>query len=215
VYYCPAQFVRCVVVRDYRTMKSSSSKRVKGSRKNKTQAFSKAMSNAGDVIVKRLTLPALTLATGAGTSIPVTVYKSGDVQSVSATEWASFAARYQQFRVRAIRVRGKATQPVQLATVAHSTLYQGDFIGSSTPSTAVQIFSDEHVKETATYKDFTYVATWSRNPNAKLWNPTASTPASANQFAIAVASPATPALTTATTYYAVTEEWEVEFRGSQ
>jgi hypothetical protein len=196
-------------------MKSSSQKRVKGPRKNKTQAFSKAMSNAGDTIVKRLTLPALILATGAGTAIPVTEYKSGDVQSVSATEWASFAARYQQFRVRAIRVRGKATQPVQLATVAHSTLYQGDYIGSSAPATAVQIFSDENVKETATYKDFTYVATWSRNPNARLWNPTASTPPSANQFSIAVASPATPALTTATTYYAVTEEWEVEFRGSQ
>jgi hypothetical protein len=197
-------------------MKTSQQRRVKGTRKNKSfKPFSMAMSNAGDSIIKRLTLPALTLATGAGTSIPVTEYKSGDVQSVSASEWASFAARYQQFRVRAIRIRGKATQPVQLATVAHSVLYMGDYIGSAAPASSTQVFSDENVKEIATYKDFVYVATWSRNPNAKLWNPTASTPASANMFSIAVASPATPPLTTATTYYAVTEEWEVEFRGSQ
>lgn len=186
--------------------------RVRGSRKN-PNAF-RGLSTAGDVIVKRITQTALVLATGAGTAIPVTSYSSTDCQTGGA-EFTSFASRYQQYRVRAIRVRGKATQPVQLATVTHSTLYQGDYIGASGPASAAQVFSDENVRETATYRDFTYVATWSRNPNALLWNPSNAAVPLANRFAVVVASPATPALTTATTYYGVTIEWEVEFRGSQ
>jgi hypothetical protein len=102
-----------------------------------------------------------------------------------------------------------------LATVAHSILYQGDFIGASVPGSAAQLLSDERVKESATYKDFMYMATWSSNPNAKLWNPVSAGIPVANVFGIAVGSPAAPALTTATTYYAVVIEWEVELRGSQ
>jgi hypothetical protein len=174
-----------------------------------------AFSNAGDQIVKRLSYEPLTLATGAGTVIAVTPLTSGYVQSFPATEWASFAARYQQYRVRAIRVLAKATQPVQSATLTHSNLYRGDYIGASIPGTAAQVLSDENVKVNATCKDFLDIVTWSRNPNAKLWNPTSAVIPSANQFAWVCASTTTPPLTTATTYYAYTAEWEVEFRGSQ
>jgi hypothetical protein len=193
--------------------RSKSNKGRRTQRKNAPGAFS--ISGAGDQIVKRLTLTGQVLASGAGTVLPVTEYKTADVQSASAAEWASFAARYQQYRIRAIRVRGKAVLPVQSATAAHSVLYMGDYIGSSTPATAAQVYSDENVREVTTNKDFSYVATWRKNPNAKLWNPTASTIPSANEFSIVVASPATPPVTTATTYYAITEEWEVEFKGSQ
>lgn len=164
--------------------------------------------------MKRCTETALILATGGGTAIPVTSYSTTDVQTASA-EFTSFASRYQQYRVRAIRVRGKAVQPIQTATVAHSTLYMGDYIGASGPASAAQVFSDERVKETSTCRDFSYVVTWSRNPNASLWNPTNAAIPLANRYAVVVASPATPPLTTATTYYGVTIEWEVEFRGSQ
>jgi len=185
-----------------------------GSSKNKPhRAFS--IEKAGDQIVKRMTLPAQSLATGAGTAVPVTAYSSGLVQSSPATEWASFAARYQQYRVRAIRVTGKATQPVQTATVTHSVLYRGDYIGVSVPTTAAQVLSDENVRTCATDKDFRDVVTWKRNPNAKLWAPTSAPIPPANQFAWVCASATTPALTTATTYYATVVEWEVEFRGSQ
>jgi len=190
------------------------SKKSGGNRRNKPNR-ALAITSAGDQIVKRMTLSGGVLATGAGTSIPVTNVKSSDVQSVSAAEWASFAARYQQYRIRAIRVSGKAINPVQSATVAHSILFRGDYIGSSAPSTAAQVLSDEKVKEVATCRDFLDVVTWARNPNARLWNPTASTIPSANNFAWTAASPATPPLTTGTTYYAYSIEWEVEFRGSQ
>jgi hypothetical protein len=201
-------------------MKSSKKARSSaGSRKNRTAgSFGRALSNAGDIIVKRCTLSGQVLATGAGTVIPVTSFTSSQVESGPAVEFASFASRYQQYRVRAIRVRGKATQPTQSnesAIIAHSTLYQGDYIGSAAPGSSAQVFSDERVKETATCKDFSYVATWSRNPNAMLWNPTSAAIPSANQFAIVVASPTAPAMTSGVTYYAVTVEWEVEFRGSQ
>jgi hypothetical protein len=182
-------------------------------RNNPVGAF--AISNAGDQIVKRMILNYGALATGAGTVLPVTLIRSQDVQTNPATEWASFAARYQQYRIRALRVTGKATQPVQTATVSHSVFYRGDFIGASPPSTSAQVLSDENVKMVGTDKDFLDIVTWARNPNAKLWNPTSTYIPTANSFGWCGASPTTPALTTATTYYALTVEWEVEFRGSQ
>jgi len=174
-----------------------------------------AITDAGDQIVKRLTLPGTVLATGASTVIPVTVITTGEVQSVPATEWASFAARYQQYRVRAIRVRGEATQPVQSATISHSALARGDYLGNAVPATAAQVLSDESVRICSTHKSFTDVVTWKRNPNAKLWAQTNAAIPAANQFAWVCASMAPPFMTTATTYYAVVVEWEVEFRGSQ
>jgi hypothetical protein len=183
------------------------------SRRNKAMgAFD--ISSAGDQVVKRMTFSS-SLQTGAGTSIPVTDFTSGFVQSLPATEWASFAARYQQYRVRALRVTGKAIQPIQTATITHSALYRGDFIGASGPGSAAQVLADENVKEVCTNKDFVDIVTWSKNPNAKLWNPTTAVIPSANLFAWVTASPASPVLTTATTYYALIIEWEVEFRGSQ
>jgi hypothetical protein len=173
------------------------------------------VTNAGDQIVKRFTFPNKVLATGAGTAIPLTSVFSDDCEGDPATEWASFAARYQQYRIRAIRVTGKATQPVQSATLTHSVLYRGDYIGASTPASNVQVLSDENVKLVGTDRDFLDIVTWSRNPNAKLWNPTSGSLPAANRFAWVCASATTPALTTATTYYALVVEWEVEFRGSQ
>jgi len=175
----------------------------------------RSIESAGDQIVKRMTYPGETLATGAGTGIAVTSFSSGTVQSLPATEWASFAARYQQYRVRALRVRGKAINPIQDATHTHGVLVRGDFIGSSGPATGAQVLSDENAKEACTCKDFEDLVTWQRNPNARLWNPTSAVVPAANTFSWVCATIATPALTTATTYYAVVLEWEVEFRGSQ
>jgi hypothetical protein len=195
--------------RTYRLMKRQVQTR--GKSINRRAAFS--FDNAGDQIVKRFSLPNGVLATGAGTVIPVTTVPSGQVST--ATEWASFAARYQQYRVRAIRVTGKATQPVQTATILHGAFYRGDFIGASVPATLAQVLSDENVKVSATDSSFRDVVTWNRNPNARLWNPTTAAIPAVNEFSWCCASASSPALTTATTYYAIVQEWEVEFRGSQ
>jgi len=183
--------------------------------RRRRQGVAFSIESAGDQIVKRMTLAGQTFATGAGTVLPIQAYTSAEVQSLPATEWASFAARYQQYRVRAIRIRGKAVNPVQSATITHGVLYRGDYIGASAPASAAQVLSDENVQEVATCKDYSDVVTWVRNPNAKLWNPTSAAIPVANTFAWVAASATTPALTTATTYYALVVEWEVEFRGSQ
>jgi hypothetical protein len=192
----------------------SSTKRLKG-RRQKTPVGAFSMSNAGDQIVKRMSSSNSVLATGAGTVIAVTSVSSTNCQVIPAAEWASFAARYQQYRVRAMRITGKATQPVQSATLSHSVLYRGDTIGSSTPATLAQVLSDENVKTVTTCRDFRDIVTWKRNPNAKLWNPTSAAIPVQNTFEWVCASASTPALTTATTYYALVVEWEVEFKGSQ
>jgi hypothetical protein len=190
-------------------------KQLKKRGSNRPPSFAAIGKDSGDCIVKRFTFPGNALATNAGTTIPITTVKASSVQAFPATEWASFASRYQQYRVRAIRVSGKATQPVQTAAIAHSVLYRGDYLGSATPGTAAQVLSDEEVKFNATCKDFDDVVTWKRNPNARLWNPTSAAVPTVNDYGWVCASPSMPALTTATTYYAYVVEWEVEFRGSQ
>jgi len=196
-------------------MLRSKSTKKKGGRRGSRIPRPFTARDEGDQIVKRMTLGGLFLATGAGTNIAVSSVNTGNVQSLPAAEWASFAARYQQYRVRAIRVIGKAVQPVQTAAITHSVLYRGDFIGTATPATPVQVLSDERVKMCGTDRDFTDVVTWKRNPNARLWAVTSAIIPAANTYSWVSASPTVPALTTATTYYALTYEWEVEFRGSQ
>jgi hypothetical protein len=192
--------------------KSQKHKNTSGEVYNRRAAF--VIRNAGDQIVKRITFPNSTLATGAGTTIPITSISSSVAES-SGTEFASFAARYQQYRVRAIRVTGKATQPIQTATVTHSSLYRGDHIGSSAPVSAAQVLSDENVKICSTHQSFVDIVTWARNPNARLWNPTSAALPVANAFSWSAVSADVPLLLTATTYYALSAEFEVEFRGSQ
>ncbi len=189
----------------------------RGGRRRRTSPNTRSgfSNSAGDIIRKRLTYTGTILATGAGTSIPITGLPSGAVQSLPALEWASFSARYQQYRVRAIRVTGLATNPVQSATITHSSLYRGDYLGVSAPSTSAEVFADENVKTCTTHTSFQDVVNWNRNPNAKLWNPTSATIPIANDFSWVAASATVPALTTGTTYYSLTIEWDVEFRGSQ
>ncbi len=182
--------------------------------RKKSQSGPFAFASGGDRVVKRLTY-AGNLATGGGTSIAITSYTSGQVQSLPASEWASFAARYQQYRVRAIRVTGRAVQPSQTATITHGILYRGEYDNGAVPATVAAVVSDGGMKSNATHKDFVSTITWRGTPNAKLWNPTSAIVPTANQFAFVCASAASPALTTATNYYAVVVEWEVEFQGSQ
>lgn len=198
------------LIRTTRLKNMKTNRRKGGKRRQNTRIMA-----AGDIILKRFSLEGSVLGTGAGTGIAIDTFTSGYVQSAPATEWASFAARYQQYRVREIRLSLRAVNPVQSATVAHSQIYLADHLGSSVPSTPAQLLSDENVRSSPTWKDITYMTTWARNPNARLWNPTSAVIPTANQFAVSVGSASLPVLTTATTYFAVVVEWLVELRGSQ
>jgi len=197
--------------------KGKTNKKVSRSRKTGMSAA------PGDQIVKKLTSPSAVVSTNAGAIILLsTAVTSSQVQTLPATEWASFAARYQQFRVRQVRVRMMPVFPVNngVAGIAnntgHSQLYVADYIGASVPASAAQVLSDERCAVVSTAKGFTFAATWNKNPNAKLWNPTGAAIPAANLYGIAWASNAVATLMTASVaYFAYDVEWIVEFRGSQ
>jgi len=162
-----------------------------------------------------MSFPVGTISSSAGGAIAVdTALSSSYVQSAAATQWASFAARYQQYRVRAVKVTFKAKNPVQSATVIHGNIFFSDFIGSSTPSSAAQVLADERAKVFDTYSDIMYEADWSRNPNSRLWNPTSAAVPTANLFGVAFAS-GPGALSVSIGYFECTVEWLVELRGAQ
>jgi hypothetical protein len=175
--------------------------------------MSKHLAYQGDVITKRLTFNGAYSTSGASI-LGVQLISSSSVESDPAAEWASFAARYQQYRVKALSVTfvmsGQCTPYVV-----------SDYIGTSTPSSAAQIISDERCV-VRSYQGiqggtmFVFETDWNRNPNAKLWNPTSASLPSANTYGIAFAShPQAVAPGGSTLIFQTTTAWLVEFRGSQ
>jgi hypothetical protein len=166
-----------------------------------------------------MTYPSAMNSNGAGSVVVSATLTSGLVQSEPATEWASFAARYQQYRVRSIKLSYTPTFTVNTgltATTGGSQLFVSDFIGTSVPGSALQVLSDEGVKIFSTLKSFQFMTNGRRNPNAGLWNPTSAVIPGANVFGIAFASnPTTPTLPFTVTIGLLVFEWVVEFRGSQ
>jgi hypothetical protein len=189
----------------------------KTSRGNKSRtAGARKAPGPGDVIVKRMTYPGPRISSTAGNVIAVDASTTAAaVQSLAATEWSSFAARYQQYRVRAVILHLEPCQTVTTTAVVHGAVYLADFIGASSPGSAAQVLSDERGLIVSTSRPIRFRADWSRNPNAKLWNPTSSALPVANSYGVCFASNANSALTASTPYFSVTIEWEVEFRGSQ
>jgi len=174
----------------------------------------------GDVVTKRMTYPGGFISSnGANVIVVTTVATAADVQSLPASEWASFAARYQQYRVKSVRAILEPLYPGSStptnASTGHNALYVADYIGTAAPGTAAQVLSDEGAVVINTSRKVDFKTTWARNPNARLWNPTSAALPAANSYAIAVASNTALALVASTDYFTVTMEWEVEFRGSQ
>jgi hypothetical protein len=168
---------------------------------------------AGDMITKRLTYSNVLSSNGAA-AIPVTTYTTASVQSIPAAEWASFAARYQQFRVRAISLTLMPYNNYNTASAGYMVcLAIGDYLGSSVPGSNTQLISDENTVFRIADKVIVHTVTWARNPNAKLWNPTSAALPTANNYAIAVAS--LNAINSSTGYFTYVVEWDVEFRGAQ
>jgi len=183
---------------------------------------------AGDQIIKKLTLPGITLTTGVAGTFPLTTITAAEVQSVPATEWTSFATRYQQFRVRKIRIRlfpmQKYFTDVAVGTSGPTSGYiatcvASDFIGSASPVSATQCLSDEGSRQFSQIDRFAMTCDWSRNPNARLWNPTSAALPTANSYGIALACISAffnqGAIVNGSVLFTGNVEWEVEFRGSQ
>jgi hypothetical protein len=177
--------------------------------------INRTLAPKGDVITKRLTTTN-TLSTNGGGVIPVTSYTAGQVQSDPASEWASFAARYQQFRVKGISITLMPyyTEYYYLVGIFCPNLAIGDYLGTSAPASFTQVLSDENTVLRNGNHVFTHAITWARNPNAKLWNPTSAALPAANNYAICLASLNNLGADTFT-LFSVVIEWDVEFRGAQ
>jgi len=181
--------------------------------KNKMSSLFSTMSlqKSGDTIRKRLTYSADITSSGGG-AISVASLDTNLTQST--TEFSSFSARYQAYRVVAMKARFIALHPTVDATAnIHGTLVVGDSLVGNTPGNAGQLLSDERSSIYPTWKSVTAFADWNLNPNAKLWDSTGSNIPTANRFAINYGSPST--LTNGITYYHLVIEFIVEFRGSQ
>lgn len=198
-------------------MKKSASK-TKNPKTNQLDPFlrNSRVGPLGDIVTKRLTLlNGTNLATNGSGFVPVTNYAAGDCQS--ATEWSSFAARYQQFRVKALRITLTPLFPKSQfgSSGPHLTMVASDASGGSYPSTPSQVFSDERARLFSTDTRIVFETTWSRNPNASLWNVTSGAMPIANNYSVAVASSAQVATSLTSNIMSVSEEWIVEFKGSQ
>jgi hypothetical protein len=180
------------------------------------------ISSEGDIIVKKLTYNVQYLLNGAGV-LPVTTINTAQVESDPASEWSSFAARYQQYRVKALSLTGYFVMPngSSIGNPNGSPIVLCDYLGSSAPSSATQIVSDERseIRGIASVNGslmFVFETDWFRNPNAKLWNPTSAATPTANSYGIAFAShPQAVDGTTNAVSIVGTVCWLVEFRGSQ
>jgi hypothetical protein len=97
-----------------------------------------------------------------------------------------------------------------------TTMYFADFIGTSLPTSAAQVLSDERCRIVSIGDKVVITSTWLRNPNAKLWAPTSAAVPAANSYGVAFASATNAGILTALAdYYTITVLFDVELRGSQ
>lgn len=151
------------------------------------------------------------LGSGAGTSLPVTPYYSNSV--TSCIEWGSYAARFQEFRVKAVHIRAIPKFPQAYSGVAHSVVAWAHQENNTSAITAASILAADGVRVGSTTKAIVLTTTWSENNNAKLWTAIATTLPAANVFGMVIGSPSTAsAITTGSTFYNVIDSYDVEFR---
>jgi len=171
---------------------------------------------------ERVTLPT-TLSTSAGGFIPATQITSDGCRG--ATEWASFAARYTQFRVKSMRIRlipiVDATTAVTAgggAVTPHPTglcfaqyaegLGYGNYAGVYAGAGAKLFNGSERIIE--------YAFDWRGNPDAKLFSATNAAIPTSQIFGVQFQdSGVAPASAVSTVYYRLYTDWEVEFKFSQ
>jgi hypothetical protein len=191
----------------------------KGNPSSPTKSPGPRMFGAGDIIVKRFTNGSVISTNASGFIALTTTWKASLVQSQPASEWASFAARYQQYRVRQLKVIGDPAVVVNFyngsAVESIGQIWLGGFIGASAPTSAVQVLSDERSLVQSASKRFVFTVTWKDNPNAKLWNPTSAAVPTANDYGIAIASNTNVSMLASQEVYSLTFLWDVELRGSQ
>jgi hypothetical protein len=137
------------------------------------------------------------------------------------TEFASYAARYSEYRIKRMRMHFIATHPTNVPTATDTADHGAIFVGQSEQGPVVgsgqQVMSLFKRQVHPTSQSFIFHSDWSQNPNAKLWNAVGAIVVAANNFSIQWGTPAfaNNAVVASTDYYSCFLEWDVEFRGQQ
>jgi hypothetical protein len=184
--------------------------------KRVTERIPRSLNPSTDVITKRFTIGNQTITTSAFAIVNVTTnVQSDQCSQFPSTEWASYAARYQQYRVKSFKVTFFPTQVVNtIATNFIGVLYTSKFISTNIPTSAAMIIADNESRCFSTNKQFSYTCTWDRNPNAKLWSPTNAAIAADRRYGIAWCSNTNVNILQANSIlFVYNQEFEVELEG--
>jgi hypothetical protein len=180
--------------------------------------FSKGITkgiSTGDLINKRCTSGFKTISSTAGGGILLGQLLSSDVNTY--TEFASMAARYQLYRVKKLRATFLPRYNTFYAAVTEP---QGVFCISDTklgilPSNSNQVLADEGAVVMPQGKEFSYEASWTSNPNAKLWTTTNSTILVSNTYGMNFISAQSDFIPVSSVVYDYYVEAQVEFMSAQ
>jgi hypothetical protein len=127
------------------------------------------------VLVKMVFANQVLTTTAFGVINTTTTLQSDQCSQFPSGSWASYAARFGQYRVHSMAMHLHPTLPVNSTSAAAgqiSSMHFSDFISTYIPTTAAGIVGDSSWREFSTGKPITFRANWARNPNAKLWSPT-------------------------------------------
>jgi len=153
-------------------MIASAPHRRKGGKKTKggiQRDFAKKASSSRPETDRRV-LTAYVTQTGATGTVVGLQFSSSGVSS--ATEFASLAARYQEYRVMAMRVKWRARfgQANESCAVLETGMPVGCVFTNTAPTTVAGIFAGDGFRQCSRIdKSLDMEVDWSMNPNAKLW----------------------------------------------
>jgi len=170
---------------------------------------------ANQTIQVRLSFP-FTLSTSAAGIINPTAFGSSNAQSDPATGFTSYAARFNNYRVLAIRFQ---LQPLfnfasdSALTSALGQLYLCEYYGSLPPSTQAAIANSPSLKCFSTGQNIKYKIVPHSFPNWKFYAATSTGIIAENSYGVALCTNNLVTLPTSQPIFSVLYEWVVEFMG--
>jgi len=196
-------------------MKKQQNRSNKSTKQNEAKFFLEDV-KGDSIIVRRKLTYVDTDAAVTGATLSYAVLSSGACVS---TEWANLSANYEEFRVRAVKLRLIA-RIRDNTDIGAGLFYPGTLISNAYPagsgaSTALAAFAADGSRLHPEWTLAEHVGTWSTNPNAKLWSAcNTNTVVSGYAFGVQCrgTSSASAALNGLVTHD-VFIEYDVEFRG--
>jgi len=161
-----------------------------------------------------------TISTTAGNLLALNTCSNDTVRTIGSPEFASYSARFMEFRVRRVTNRYMPTWAFSNvfgndASHNHGVVYAGTFYGGAAPANGQGLLSSTGGKACTSCKEIVIQADWNQFPNGKLWTPIGSAINAANVYGVGICGPvlASSTFVASTDYFNVVNEWDVEFCG--